>query len=176
MYKQSSNPKVEELTKNCKERRVNLSSLRVVKTPEGKRFCVWCMSVELHHGNQKYCSSACSDSAMAWANPQKEDALKFLLARQDYKCASCGFDYKPAMQEVIAHARHHSKVSCDWDTLPWHYFKRLKDRVMPDRKPEVDHIIPIFKGGCSLGLANTEVKCYLCHKAKTKKDLSKEPK
>ena len=50
--------------------------------------------------------------------------------------------------------------------------RKLKEIISKDLKPEVDHIIPIFKGGESLGLDNHQVICYTCHKAKTKKDVS----
>jgi 5-methylcytosine-specific restriction endonuclease McrA len=54
--------------------------------------------------------------------------------------------------------------------------KRLKENVDPKLKPEVDHVIPIFKGGQALGLDNHQAICYSCHKGKTSKDLTKEKK
>lgn len=178
MFKKSGNPKVEELCKSIKNRSYNLSCLRPVILEElnakgkPKRLCAWCAVGELHSGNQKYCTSDCSTYAMAWAYPQKEDALKYLLLRQEWKCLSCQYDYKPFLDAMIAKDRARYGSGCTLEKLPWNYFSRLKMQVSPDRKPEVDHIIPISKGGQSLGLDNHQVLCYICHKIKTKIDNS----
>jgi len=168
MFKPSKNPIVEELTKNHKERRINLSHLRAVRVelPDQRsvRFCSWCTEVRLNHGNQKYCSDNCSQSAMAWANPQKEDALRFLLERQEWKCAICLYDYAPFLTSLANGIK--------FEHLPWYYFKRLKARVPLDKKPEVDHILAIRHGGQSLGLSNHRAICTTCHKTKTKTDNS----
>lgn len=177
MFKPSGNPKVEELTKSVRDRSYNLSCLQAIKLPEmndkgkPKRLCAWCATVELTHGNQKYCTTECSNSAMAWAYPQKEDALRYLLLRQEWKCATCKYDYKPELELIVAKDRLLG-YGFDLAKLPWYYFKRLKARVPSDRKPEVDHIISIYKGGVSLGLDNHQAICYTCHKTKTKQDLS----
>lgn len=179
MFKPSGNPKVEELTKSVKERSYNLSCLRVVKLPEldskgkPKRLCAWCVKEELSHGNMKYCSTDCSTSAMAWAYPQKEDSLRFLLLRQEWKCLGCGYDYIPLITEILAREkRMRGNSFTALDELPWYYFKRLKSRSSKDRKPEIDHVVAISKGGASLGLDNHQCLCYTCHKIKTSKDNS----
>lgn len=184
MFKPSNNPKVLELTKSCKERRTNLDGIRPIKLEElnekGKprRLCAWCVSKEIFGGNAKYCSRDCSNSAMAWANPQKEDALRFLLIIQDWKCAHCQYDYRPQMQLILDKERSRRPYALDiknetpLDKISWFYFKRLKNQVPENKKPEVDHIIPISKGGESLGIANHQVLCYDCHKTKTKVDNS----
>lgn len=185
MWKPSKNPKVIELTKSCKNRTVPLDAIGPIKLEElnekGKprRLCAWCAEEELFHGNRKYCSTNCSNSAMAFAYPQKEDGLRFLLIRQDWKCAGCQFDYRPIMQSILDREKRdrYCSETCHLDDLPWHYFKSLKNKVESIHNPEVDHILAISKGGESLGLLNHQVLCYSCHKAKTKLDLSgKRPK
>lgn len=180
MFKPSNNPKVLELTKSCRERRCNLDQIRPIKL-EGlnvkgkpKKLCAWCAMEEIFHGNQKYCSNDCSLSAMAWANPQKEDALRFLLTKQDWKCAHCQFNYKPEIEQMMEaeYKRYPGAPRTPFEELSWWYFKRLKRRVPKERKPEVDHILAISKGGQSLGLENHQILCYTCHKTKTKVDLS----
>lgn len=182
MFKPSGNPKVLELTKSVKERSYNLSCLQAIKLPElnakgkPKRLCAWCSVEELTHGNQKYCDTQCANSAMAWAYPQKEDALRYLLLRQEWKCAHCKYDYLPELTVIAAKDRHASETF-NLESLPWYYFKRLKNHVSKEHNPEVDHILAISKGGDSLGLSNHQILCYTCHKAKTKIDLSgKRPK
>lgn len=183
MWKSAKNPKVEELTKSVTDRSYNLSCLQAVKLEElnskgkPKRMCAWCAESELSHGNQKYCTTECSNSAMAWAYPQKEDALRYLLERQTWKCATCAYDYEPFLRSMMDVERRRYPgdtvmASMDFSKLPWHYFKRLKARVPSEYRPEVDHIIPIYKGGQSLGLDNHQAICYSCHKTKTKQDLS----
>jgi hypothetical protein len=186
MYrKPPGNPKVQELSKSYKDRSYNLSNLRAVVREEDlvagvkkpQRYCAWCAETKLTHGNQKYCSPDCSSSAMAWAYPQKEDALKLLLIAQEWKCKGCSYDYRPQMESLIA--RDKARYGGEWsiDQVPWYYLKRLKSLVPKQYRPEVDHVIPIFKGGQSIGLENHQAICYTCHKNKTSNDLSgKRPK
>lgn len=152
--------------------------LQPIKLPElnakgkPKRLCAWCAVGELFNGNQKYCGQECSNSAMAWAYPQKEDALRFLLLRQSWKCLLCQYDYLPAIEAIVARDRSMLGAGFELAKLPWYYLKRLKDKVPKEHRPEVDHIIPIYKGGASLGLDNHQAICYTCHKAKSKVDNS----
>jgi hypothetical protein len=196
MFKKSNNPKVEELIKSVTDRSCPLDRLRVIrvvtKEPRGHkklfpshdedpsanalvdvthRFCAWCTKEELFHGNRKYCSTDCSESAEASFYPQKELGLKLLLERQDYKCSGCQFDYRPFMDAIVEKDRR-AGASFEEGKLPFYYFKRLKSRVPKDKKPEVDHILAISKGGQSIGLANHQVLCFNCHKTKTKVDNS----
>ena len=160
MFKESKNPIVAELTKSHKRRSINLATLRaiVVELPDHKaeRRCAWCTENKLNHGNQKYCSTLCSQSAMAWAYPQKEEALYFLLERQNWKCFDCQFQY----------------VKPTTSSSPHFLIKRFKKTIAPERKPEVDHTIPISKDGTALGLSNHTILCFTCHKKKTKIDNS----
>lgn len=176
MWKEPKNPVVAELSKTVTERIYNLSCLVPVKSEElnakGKprRFCAWCVDGELFKSNAKYCTKECSSSAMAWAYPQKEDALKIHLFNQGYKCIGCEFDYKPFLNAMVAKENGKWGGSMTIETLFWYHFKRLKRQVPKDRKPEIDHIVSIAMGGQSLGISNARCLCYLCHKAKTKQD------
>jgi hypothetical protein len=180
-FKPSRNPKVEELTKSVKERSYMLDAIRPIKLEElnskGKprKLCAWCCEGDLD-GRQKYCGKNCAESAEAHFYPQKEQGLKFLLERQDWKCAICQFDYLPVLQEITKKDRvsytDGSILPLSPETLSWYTFKRLKRKVDKANRPEVDHIVPIYKGGESLGLENHQAICFTCHKAKTKRDLS----
>ncbi len=181
MFKPSGNPKVKELTETVKKRSYHLSLLKAIKTAEinkfgrPKRLCTWCATVELFNGNQKYCCQECQNSALAWAYPQKEDGLRYLLIRQDFKCLGCQFDYFPILKDILDKDRYYYKLNAkdfDPNTIPWYYYKRLKYKAGKERSPEVDHVIPIYKGGISLGIDNHQVLCYTCHKLKTASDLS----
>ena len=171
MFKRSGNPRIEELTKSYRDRSYNLSDLVVEKTENG-RFCVWCNEVRLTHGNKKYCCKSCSINAMAWAYPQKEEGLGLLLMRQNWKCNICCYDYVPFVESILAVYRLHDKPTDFRTQFSWSLIKRLKSQIETAFRPEVDHIIPIYKGGESIGLSNHQAICYTCHKAKTSKDLS----
>lgn len=175
-YKKSPNPVIEELTKSHTERSVDLSRIKTVKLEDGSRMCVWCQEKKLgNHPNQKYCSPHCSKQAMAWAYPQKEEGLGFLLIRQNYCCNICKHDWKPFIEENIVGKTYGTKgvEAQDWQTrFVWAVIKRFKSRIERVLRPEVDHIHPVYKGGQSIGLDNHQAICYTCHKAKSKVDNS----
>lgn len=173
VYKSPKNPKILELSKSHKERSYQLSDLRVVKI-EGQKYgnCVWCGDVKLGHHNQKYCSPTCSNSAMAWGYPQTEHGLNVLLARQSWKCNLCQYDYRPMVDIILSKLRPYDRPANINEDFAWTLIKRLKAREPRERRPEVDHIVPIYKGGQSIGLENHQAICYSCHKNKTAKDLS----
>jgi hypothetical protein len=175
MFKKPGNPQIEELTKSCRERSIHLGSLRSIKVEtEEKLFkCCWCAEQTFTSRQRKYCSQKCSDSAMAWAYPQKEHGLNALLARQEYKCNMCQFDYMPFVNQVSDYMRKKNlKVPDLKEEFSWYMIKLLKGKVPKERRIEVDHIVPISKGGQSLGLDNHQAICNTCHKGKTSKDNS----
>lgn len=173
MFKKSNNPKIEELTKSHRERRINLSDLNAVPLENGKG-CVWCCK-KLTGKARKWCSNECSSMAWAWANPQKEGSLHIILARQDFKCNHCQYDYMPYVEDSLKYVnRVHltiepSKIK---EQISERLMQILKYKVPTDHRPEVDHIMPIYKGGQPLGIDGLQAICYSCHKIKTKKDLS----
>lgn len=169
MLKPTKNPQIEELTKSYKERRINLGDLTI----EGRK-CVWCLG-PLKGRQQKWCSSECTDSAFAWANPQKEAGLQLLLSRQNWKCALCQYDYRPALESALRSInRYHRTIDpTTVDTkFSFHLMRFFKWSVPKAHRPEVDHIQPIYKGGQPLGFDNHQAICYPCHKGKTKVDNS----
>lgn len=179
-YKKSPNPKIEELTKSHTERTVPLDSIKAIRLEDGTRLCVWCQTNKLGtHHNQKYCGTECSNQAMAWAYPQKEQGLGYLLLKQDYCCNICQHDWKPFIEDNIIGKTYGTKgiEAQGWrERFVWAVIKRFKSRINRSEtkhlRPEVDHIEPIYKGGQSIGLDNHQAICYGCHKAKSKVDNS----
>jgi hypothetical protein len=107
---------------------------------------------------------------MAWAHPQSEHGLGMLLIRQGYLCAGCQHDYSPEAQK-LKDSRPEYYSDLDFlSEFDWGFVKRLKERMPRELRLEVDHVIPIYKGGTSLGLDNHQALCNSCHKAKTKID------
>lgn len=164
---------MEELNKSWTGRSYNLGGLSAIKR-DLLRYCAWCGEGRLHHGNQKYCKEECGNFAMAWSYPQKEQGLYYLLKKQEFKCALCQYDYVPLFEQTVARWNNESSYWEPWDyrnKFSWHHIKEVKHRAPKDRRLEVDHIIPIYKGGQSLGLDNHQAICYTCHKTKTSQDL-----
>lgn len=145
MYKKSKNPKVDEITKSFTGRIYAVTKLDYIAREDGTNGCIWCGDVlKSKHLLARYCKDRhCMGSAYAWSNPQK-NGRSYLLERQGHKCNLCGYDYSG---------------------LNLH-------KIPAERQPEVDHIVPISKGGQSLGLENHQAICYTCHKIKSKADNS----
>lgn len=177
VYKRSKNPQVEELTKSYTDRSIAVSVIECMTREDGTKGCVWCGEpLKTKHPAQRYCKDKwCSKNMYAWGYPQKEEGLFFLLVRQDFKCNLCQYDYRPYIEQNILnkyYGTHFSKGGTYDTEYNFAVMKRLKNGIDPTRKPEVDHIVPIYKGGQSLGLDNHQAICFTCHKVKTSKDLS----
>lgn len=170
--KKCENPLIEEITKSHKERVFNLSSIRL---PEGiKKKCVWCLG-NLKGAQRRWCSTECVTAAKAWGHPQGEEGLNLLLIRQDWKCNICQYDYAPLAQQIANAIDSYLKLGHDApfrDKLSWVLVKRIKNRTLKAHRPEVDHVLPIYKGGQAVGIENCQAICSTCHKAKTRVDLS----
>lgn len=170
------NPKVTELKKGDGRRYTNATNFKKI-IKDGLKYCAWCGENRVS-GNRKYCNDACRDNCYAFIAPQKEYGLEYHLQTQDFKCADCKFDYRQTMDKMnTAYKKRGLKGwdECDIEASPY-YFSRLKYRVEIEhgrnKKPEVDHIVPIALGGDPVGFDNHQVLCYDCHKNKTKLDVS----
>jgi len=168
------NPKVNDLKKGDGRRHINASDFKKI-TKNGLKFCAWCANGQVF-GNRKYCNDICRDNCYAFIQPQKEHGLEYHLQSQDFKCASCSFDYKPTIDEMIQQYGNKNRYTYkeDGQASPW-FFGKLKYRIElkygQERKPEVDHIVPVALGGDPVGFDNHQILCYTCHKDKTKLDI-----
>lgn len=132
--------------------------------------CCWCEERPIKRKRGKYCSPDCNESALFNCYPQTPSAKAFILVQlQACACARCGQSYEDEIKARIA----------KWVKLNEQWFKK------PDRAVtywqignntgdiwHVDHIHPIHKGGAGAGLANIQVLCVPCHKAKTRDDIN----
>jgi len=117
--------------------------------PIKEKLCQWCNESVIRHPMRDYCSFECRISCHIWLYPGRRESLRYLMVKQKNTCAIC-----------------------------WHVWDDNYGRIeqYDDRHPEVDHIIAIVNGGDPLGVDNMQVICRLCHKIKTKRDISKENK
>jgi hypothetical protein len=171
MWKPSKNPKVDELTKSCRDRSYRLSDFNSFKLDGKNKNCVWCLSV-LPGKKQKWCSAACIASALAWAQPNGSHGLRVLLYRDGFECANCQFSYRSLFLDAFRKVRRRNDFR-----FPRIKSKRIEKliksfrRLVPTNiRPEVDHVIPVSLGGQTLGFENLQILCRQCHKVKSKKD------
>lgn len=174
--KKTENPFILEITKSYTKRIFHLSS---IKLPEGlKKVCVWCLG-PLVGQQRRWCGDDCVQAAQAWGSPQKEYGLGQLLFRQNFKCNICAFDFGSIVETMyqapkIPYGMKEAKDN--WRTVfSYWVMVRLKEYMHAHdaaHRLEVDHVIPIYKGGLSLDIDNLQCICYTCHKVKTKVDLS----
>ena len=169
------NPKVTELKKGDGRRHINADSFKKV-IKDGLKYCAWCAEGRVT-GNRKYCNDICRDNCYAFIHPQKELGLEYHLQSQDFKCADCKFDYKPMIDNMTKKYEARNICGyCEDGRANERLFKRLKNMTENlhgrDKKPEVDHIVPVALGGDPVGFDNHQVLCYECHKNKTKTDVS----
>jgi 5-methylcytosine-specific restriction endonuclease McrA len=108
------------------------------------------------------------------------------------KCECCGYSWKENIEAAragrIASLRQTIKTweGLNWKTPVWIplRIKQLesgditedlvdwgKRNISGDRRPEIDHIIPVALGGTTLGFENLQLLCNACHKTKTKEDM-----
>jgi hypothetical protein len=175
MWKSTRNPKILELTKSFKERGLQLSKhMKVTPEEDGRRLCLWCGEEELKGSKlKKYCSPECSEAIFAWAQPQKDNGLHALMVRQDWQCNICHFDYKPIRDKVIDYFNKKNWLIPNFGSQKSQRYMRIFKANSPfEQSPEVDHVVPIYKGGQSLGFENCQAICYTCHKKKSKIDNS----
>src|SRR5690606_12121096 len=162
------------LEKRRSARHGRLSDLKVV---DG--ICKWCEPAPVkskQSGFRLYCGRDCSESAAASMSPQKPTAKAYILiVRQSAACARCKEDFSEQLDAII------------WKNLT-HWIDDLKIRPVRDDDTidlwvlgrdnghiwQVDHIVPIHKGGIGVGLDNVQVLCVDCHHRKTAEDRRSE--
>jgi 5-methylcytosine-specific restriction endonuclease McrA len=141
------NPRVFELVKNNTRRYLALDTIK-----GEKGCCKWCMD-KLDNTRKKYCSNNCKESAWAFFYPQKY-SHKYLMKRQSDCCLGCGYNFNDKTKKFI---RRFYGDTCEYTDYG-----------------DVDHIIPIHKGGEILGIENVQLLCRECHIKKTASERRKQ--
>lgn len=143
-------------------RTYNLSNL---KSKDGK--CAWCQEGKLPTKRHKYCSTACSNSAFYYCNPQHPSAKGYVFVElQDGACKACGISHEElVISKVKARLALKERLSKTYgDNVKVSYYTIVNNT---GHIIQVDHKVPIFKGGASVGLDNIQVICASCHYEKT---------
>lgn len=149
-------------------RSVSLSELPIL---EGK--CSWCNTRETATRRRKYCSNECADSAFYYCCPQNPTTrMHVLLKLQDCACAGCGEIFDTEIDQLVdKHWEHILKMKrLNYNKSYYGALDKVKLGMIGNGtgdKWQVDHIIPIHRGGRGIGLDNIQVLCVPCHKKKT---------
>ena len=153
---QMKNPQFNRLIKNRKmDREFPLSHISRI---EG--ICAWCMEklpntkMGRPHPKRKWHKSCCLMAHGAFY-PGRFGGI--ILARRDgMRCSYCRQEFYIHLKEkrlgnnFLNHTLYRGKLEDGQDTMP-----------------DIDHIVPIFKGGEGLGLDNLQLLCFMCHKRKS---------
>lgn len=85
---------VKELIETCGNRSFNLSDIKNKYDENGIKLCKWCgKAMPDCHGNMKYCSNKCSNSAYIYTTPHHPLPKKYILNLQGNKCNICGVEF-----------------------------------------------------------------------------------
>ena len=128
----------------------------------GVAHCKWCAQKPVY-GQRQYCSEDCKFSMYVFTYPQTFPATRILMERQNFKCATCSYDYMPFVETAIDIITTTLESAFDWDEHSYSVLERVKKTVPEERKPEVDHVIQVSEGGDTFGLNNVEILCHNCH-------------
>ncbi len=134
----------------------------VVTRDDGSPGCRRCKG-PLPARKRTFCSEVCVHDLMLRCNPA--EAAKWVKMRDKGICAACGFDTQ-ALKKAFDSALHRSSIE-DEQVL----IERLKDLGFRHETSfyEVDHIIPVIRGGSHVGLKGFRTLCVPCHKRETSK-------
>lgn len=164
-------PQAREVLKRATgQRRQNLSGLAV---HDGK--CVWCNSSPIIPPRKRYCSDKCPQSGLMFCNPQNPDVKAWLLVQmQGGACSFCGIDWEDELvkriQDWYRHNEHRKQYFNGNDKFQDTRVTYFQIGYGTGELWEVDHIVPIHKGGMGVGFDNVQVICKACHRSKTALD------
>lgn len=186
------NPNIKELI-SVLSRSVRTSDHFKPHVKDGQKYCSWCWVKPFKHPRKLYCSDECRQSCNLFCYPQTEAGLHFLIISRGAKCEKCSYSWQEKIEAARAERITGLKQYIDMvvtyskkiDTsLPWKNIRDLesgkvtqcliskaKFNIEGNRRPEIDHIIPVALGGTTLGFENLQLLCCECHKTKTKQDM-----
>ena len=144
-------------------------------------FCLWCGSKRFKKGRRRYCREDCTDSATAYCFPHSVSSKAFVFVElQGCNCKFCGENFEDLIdafipKEVERRRRRNKegpKLFSQFTPLPLHVdFFAIGNHI--SSQFDLDHVVPIHKGGAGIGFDNVQVICKKCHKIKTARDRKK---
>lgn len=158
------------------KRHVPLSEL----TKPADLVCAWCNLAPTKSRGRKYCGKDCSESALMYLYPQFAASKMYrLIVLQDFACRACGvIDEEWFLKRMEHYKAKQRRVLEEYKKYGWAVDKNETEKAFlfqfgdcTGDRWQVDHIVPVHKGGAGVGMENLQVLCTPCHKLKTAKDL-----
>ncbi len=152
-------------TLDMRSRYMTLSSIPKYRVGSD-RFCLWCRSgAPLKHHARVYCGDNCKKSANMFCYPQSNTMKAYILIEfQQCACTLCGLSYEDRILRWIER-KENRKGTEEWEIGPT--MNILGYQLSAINEIDVDHKIPLHRGGIALGLDNIQAVCRQCHKDKT---------
>jgi 5-methylcytosine-specific restriction endonuclease McrA len=168
---------LESLRPSLGKRQANLGDLKQADP----KVCAWCNSNPIQKGRRKYCSPDCLFSAETYCRPQSPQTKAWLfIHRQSCACSACGLSFEDQVIRRIQRklddhreAEKHWKLWNPKKPYPFHNVTYYSVGYGTGEQWEVDHVVPLHKGGIGIGLENVQVICTKCHRRKSGRERSK---
>lgn len=136
-----------------------------------KGFCFFCGG-ELPPKRRRWCSKKCVHAYhLLIHDPSTVEA--YVLKRDKGNCADCGLDCVRLHRQVKSMELKELKAWMAKNKSMLRQFSKAS-LVRRQRFWDIDHIIPVCKGGGLCSMSNLQTLCVACHRRKTRLDL--EPK
>jgi 5-methylcytosine-specific restriction endonuclease McrA len=162
---------------------------KTLPNDEGEYCCKVC-GVPLHRKNGAYCGEVCQN---IYEIPRNWNVARWHVSQRDKGvCARCGVDTSLIVRQIRRYSFRYRDGGVYFDAArmrsirdeyeEWAEPLRQKGFALPNisvqpHEPvclaEVDHILPVWKGGGGCGLDNLQTLCVPCHRQVTK-EQSKE--
>lgn len=156
----------------------------VGKGSNGRNLCRWCQK-EVPPKRKTVCSSECENELNI--RTSSSYARRQVRKRDKHVCSNCGVNTDRLRKVIIKlcdrfyirqtgkepYNTHEvrKKYEKQFDGFLKYFLDKYKWFKYSGHLWEMDHIVPVYKGGGSCGLDNLTTLCLGCHKEKTKKDL-----
>lgn len=140
------------------------------------KVCHWCNAHPITPPKRKYCSEDCTRSAYLFCYPQNPATKMYVfLQLQDCVCVGCGECFDDQVRELVE--GHWSLLERRKADPSWAKYVEGVNHVSlatlgdgTGHRWQVDHIIPIFRGGRGVCIENIQVLCEPCHRKKTARE------